>query len=378
MKCLHDFNERFERYNMKKSGNPILRVGIAGQGRSGYKIHAMWLKQAVRQYRIAAVADQLPERRRDAQREFGARAYADYATMIRKGGFDLFVNALPTPLHAQASIEALKAGFDVVCEKPFAGAVKDVDRMAAAARRANRLLAPFQNNRLQPFFDKIQEVIQSGVLGEIVHIRSIWGGFSRRWDWQTLRRNLGGILFNTGPHALDQALTLIGWDKTPRVFCRMTCRHELGGDADDFCSLTLHGKNMPTVDILLTSCLAYAPRHVYTIGGTRGTLIANADEVLWKYYDAAKAPRQKFWKKWSVKREYPRENLPWIEKQWSLAENKKTFFTGYTLRSYQIGTRRFYDNIYDVLVKGAGLIITVPQVRKQIAVIEACRRQAWD
>jgi len=362
---------------MTKSGKPILRVGIAGQGRSGYNIHALWLKQAVRQYRIAAVADQLPERRRDAERDFGARAYADYSTMIRKGGFDLFVNALPTPLHALATIEALKAGFNVVSEKPFAGTVKDVDRMAIAAQRSHRLLAPFQNNRLQPFFDKIQEVIQSGVLGELVHIRSVWGGFGRRWDWQTLRRNLGGILFNAGPHALDQALALIGWDKTPRVFCRMTCHHELGGDADDFCSLTLHGKGMPTVDILLTSCLAYASRHLYTVGGTRGTLLANADEVIWKYYDAAKAPRQKFWKKWSVKREYPHENLPWVEKRWNLATAKKTFFTGYTLRSYQSGTQRFYDNIYAVLVNGANLLITVPQVRKQIAVIEACQRQGW-
>lgn len=363
---------------MHKSGKPILRVGIAGQGRSGYNIHALWLKQAGRQYRLVAVADQLPERRRDAEREFGAHAYADYSTMIRKGGFDLFVNALPTPLHAPATIEALKAGLHVVSEKPLAGTVKDVDRMAAAARRSNRLLAPFQNARLQPFFDKVQEIIQSGVLGELVHIRSIWGGFGRRWDWQTLQRNLGGILFNTGPHALDQALTLIGWDKTPQVFCRMTCHHELGGDADDFCSLTLHGKGVPTVDILLTSCLAYAPRHVYTISGTRGTLVANHDEVLWKYFDAAQAPRQKFWKKWSVNREYPHENLPWVEKQWNLARAKKTFFTGYTLRSYQSGTQRFYDNIYDVLVNGANLLITVPQVRKQIAVIEACRRQNGD
>ena len=94
---------------MTKSEKPILRVGIAGQGRSGYKIHALWLKQAGRQYQIAAVADQLPERRRDAEREFSARVYADYSTMIRKGGFDLFVNALPTPLHAQiAMIEACR------------------------------------------------------------------------------------------------------------------------------------------------------------------------------------------------------------------------------------------------------------------------------
>lgn len=360
---------------MTKPEKRVLRVGIAGQGRSGYNIHALWLSQDRRQYRITAVADQLPERRRDAEREFNARAYADYKMLIHKGGFDLFVNALPTPLHAKATIEALRAGFHVVSEKPLAGAVRDVDRMAEAAHRADRLLAPFQNNRLQPFFDKVQEIIQSGVLGELVHVRSVWGGFNRRWDWQTLRRNLGGTLFNTGPHAVDQALALIGWGKKPLVFCRMACRHELGGNADDFCSLTLHGKNMPTVDILLTSYLAYPPGYVYTICGTRGTLAANATLIQWKYYDVRRAPRQKFWEKWSVNREYPREELPWIEKKWTLDKHATGLAAGYTLPSFQCGTKRFYDNIYAVLVNGANLLITVPQVRRQIEIIEACRRQ---
>ncbi len=360
---------------MSESTKRIWRVGIAGQGRSGYHIHAFWLKQASGQYRIAAVADQLPERRRDAEREFGARACADYGALIRRGGLDIFVNALPTPLHARAAIQALEAGLHVVSEKPFAATVRDADRMAAAARRAKRVLAPFQNNRLQPFFDVVQDVVRSGVLGDLVHIRSVWGGFRRRWDWQTLRCNLGGSLFNTGPHAIDQALALIGWDRTPKVFCRMDCHHELGGDADDFCSLTLYGKGLPTADILLTSCQAYPAAHLYTIGGTRGSLVADATCVQWKTYDAAKAPRPKFWTRWSVDRAYPSETLPWVEQRWELDRASRSRVRGYTLPSFPSGTQRFYDNLYDVLAGRAELLITLPQVRKQIAVIEACRRQ---
>lgn len=50
-----------------------IRVGIAGQGRSGYNIHANWLKKAGEQYQITAVADQLQGRRDDAEKEFGAK-----------------------------------------------------------------------------------------------------------------------------------------------------------------------------------------------------------------------------------------------------------------------------------------------------------------
>ena len=47
----------------------------------------------------------------------------------------------------------------------------------------------------------MQEVIASGVLGEIVHIRSSWSGFQRRWDWQTRQDLWGGSLLNTGEAA---------------------------------------------------------------------------------------------------------------------------------------------------------------------------------
>ena len=70
----------FERQSM--SNEDIIRVAIGGQGRSGYNIHAKWLVQDPARYRIVAVADQLPERRRDARREFGARAYDDWSRMI--------------------------------------------------------------------------------------------------------------------------------------------------------------------------------------------------------------------------------------------------------------------------------------------------------
>ncbi len=359
----------------KRNVQSVIRVAIGGQGRSGYGIHADWLKKAPDQYRIVAVADQMADRRRDAEQEFGARTFSDWRPMIKAGGFDLFVNALPTPLHTAATIAAFEAGHDVVCEKPLARSVAAFDRMTAAARKARRILAPFQNNRLQPFFLKIMEVVQSGKLGEILHVRSHWGDFRRRWDWQTLQRNCGGVLFNTGPHAIDHALCFFDPDDDPEVFCRMRFRHKLGGDAEDLCDVTLNASRGPIVEIHLTSYQAYPPSDMYTIAGTLGSLAGNAHALRWKYYDPRKAPRQKMWR-WSVNRQYPAETLPWVEEQWSVDEGISTGAkSGYTLPSFQAGVALFYQNIRSAMLHKTPLLITPAQVRRQIAVIEECHRQ---
>ncbi len=148
---------------MSRINGKIIRVGIAGQGRSGYAIHAEWLRKAGETYLITAVADQLKERRDEAEKEFGARTYADWRKLVKAGGFDLFINALPSPLHLQATIEALEAGYHVVCEKPMAGTVIDFDLMVATAEKTGKMLAPFQNNRFQPFFQKILEIVRQAI-----------------------------------------------------------------------------------------------------------------------------------------------------------------------------------------------------------------------
>ena len=352
-----------------------ITIAIAGQGRSGYKIHADWLKSDTDRFRIVAVADALPERREDARREFGARVYADYPDMLAAGGFDLFVNALPTPLHVPGTLQALASGAHVLCEKPMASTLAEFDTMVAAAERAGRILAPFQNNRHQPFFQEMQQIVASGVLGRILYIRSNWAGFGRRWDWQTYQCNLGGCLYNTGPHAIDQALCFFPETVTPAVFCRMGCFNELGGDANDFCALTLYAPDCPHVEIHLSHYLAYPQGDMYTVNGTLGGLTGNDAQLHWKYYDADQAPTQEIWKPWSQDRQYPGEELPWEEREWSLDKALAGKAVGYTLRSYRSGVQWIYDGLYDAITQGAPLAATLPQVRRQIAVLEEAHRQ---
>ncbi|MBN1555411.1 MAG: Gfo/Idh/MocA family oxidoreductase [Phycisphaerae bacterium] len=348
----------------------ILTVGILGQGRSGYDIHARWLRQAPKQYKITAVSDELPERRADAARELGARTYKDYRELLRKEkDLDLIVNALPSTGHPAGTIEALNLGHNVVCEKPLATKVADLDRMIAAAKKNRRLLAPFQNSRFAPYFTKTREVIASGVLGEILYIRSNWSGFSRRWDWQTLQKNWGGSLNNTGPHPMDQAVMLFGeGKKMPNVFAKMISGPGSLGDADDLDVIILHGKGSPTIEVVLNSYQAFPQGDLINVSGSLGGLAAGQNGVTWKYYDPKKASRQKLHKKWSVNRQYVSEKIPWTEKFWKLPKQ-------YLEMGFPYMSMLFYNNIHDVLTGKGKLIVTPQQVRTQVAVIEECHRQ---
>ena len=71
---------------------------------------------------------------------------------------------------------------------------------------------------------------------------------------------------------------------------------------------------------------------------------------------------------WSEDLRYCSEELPWKHKTWT---KRKTKVDG-----FQFLSRAFYNNVYDVLVRGGKLVVTPPQVRRQIAVMEQCRRQS--
>jgi predicted dehydrogenase len=343
----------------------ILNVGIAGYGRSGHGIHAHWLRQAQDKFRIVAVSDALPERRKDAADEWKCPVFADYREMLETTKMDLFINALPSFLHPDGTVLGFESGNHVVCEKPLGRTVKQFDRMWTAAKKAKKTFLPFQNSRFYPFFGKMREIIDSGVLGEILHIRSVWSGFGRRWDWQTLQESDGGNLLNTGPHPMDHAIMLFG-QKTPKVFCQMRSIQPFGGDAEDFCAVTLYGPGSPMIEILVSSYVSYPLGEQYNVFGTLGGLSGNPQQLKWKYFDPAKAPKQTLWQPWSLNRGFCTEKLPWEEYTWTLQKD---------LDDFQYNSRAFYNNVHDVLVNGVEQVVRPEEVRRQIAVMEECHRQ---
>lgn len=336
-----------------------IRVGIAGLGRSGWDIHAHLLELADR-YQITAVVDADPARRQEAVDRFDCQAYTEYEQLLADPTVELVVIALPSFIHADSSIAALEANKHVVCEKPMATSLADADRMVEAAQRTGKVLTIFQQRRYGPDFVKVREVINSGVLGRIVQIRTTESRFGRRWDWQTLQKFGGGSLNNTGPHFLDMALQLFGDSYPESVFCQLDRTLSLG-DADDFVKIVVKAKDAPTLDIEVSSCCAY-PSETWNIMGTNGGLSGSTRQLQWKWVDwEAQEPRELDLAP-TPNRSYNRDTLVWQEASWDIENDTSPGHAG------------FYHDLFATIRQGAPLAVTAESVRRVIWLQEECHR----
>lgn len=352
-----------------------IKVGIIGQGRSGRDIHRHLLENspALRErFDVVAVSDAIAER--TAPSNAGAnpscRRYSDYRELLKDGDVELVVNASRSLNHVKISAEAMEKGFDVLCEKPLADTVAEVDHVLAVSRKTGRFFAVYQQARFRPLYRKIFEIIQSGVLGRISEYKVFYTKFGRRWDWQTIQDMNGGELMNTAPHPLDQMVEL--WesfgDSDPEVFCRLQRIHN-AGDAEDNVKLILTGKDHPVFDLEVSSCNHFQP-YVYQVYGEDGSLAATNDTIFWKYYKPELAP-------------CPALSLDTLE-----APGRLPLYCGESLDFFEESCKmptpaggfdswgtEFYLNLYEARQNGAPLAVKLSQVRRQISIIEECRRQ---
>lgn len=355
-----------------------IRTAILGQGRSGRDIHGLYLNTDKR-FQIVAAVDAIKERRQRAADEFGCDVYNHYRSLLQRDDIDLVVNATFSHMHVPVSLEFLKAGYNVLCEKPLASSVKDVDRLIRASRKSGKVFAIFQQSRYAPYFQQVRKVIDSGVLGRIVQVSIAFNGWSRRWDWQTLTSYNGGNLMNTGPHPLDQALVLFGEGK-PQVTCFMDRTDGTFGNAENHVKLLLSGRGHPLIDLEVSSCCAYPPFR-YNVYGTRGGMKTVGNTAEWKYFKWRESGKRELTRAPLAKDDgtpsYPVDEITWHEKSWPADETDTKSKRGYsaaTAASTNM-TECFYKMLYKTLSRGAPLEITPQQVRRQIAVIEECHRQ---
>ena len=170
---------------------------------------------------------------------------------------------------------------------------------------------------------------------------------------------------NTGPHPLDQVLDLLGTDDMPNVFSVLK-RVNTAGDGDDFVKIMLTYPGKPLIEIEISKCDAYSD-YVYRVCGDRGTLRSTTDEARWKYFEEKPMPELvlgAMTEEDGVTPAYCSEQLVWHE------FSKK--FEGDTC---EIGTKNYYENIYNHFVNGEDLFIRIEKVIQQIRIIELVHAQ---
>ena len=163
----------------------VIGLGGAGRGHAHRIDHAEGMA-------LAAGCDPSPEAREAFAGTFGAPACEQVSELLAMDWVDGVTVAAPSQLHARLAIQALEAGKHVLVEKPFALNAAEAERMVAAARSAECVVAPFHNRRFDPDFLLVREALEVGCLGPIRRIHSFVGGPSPMTGWRTRRDRAGG------------------------------------------------------------------------------------------------------------------------------------------------------------------------------------------
>jgi|WetSurMetagenome_2_1015567.scaffolds.fasta_scaffold10567_2 predicted dehydrogenase len=185
--------------------------GILSTGRISEKF-ALDL-QLVPNARLAAVGSRDPDRARGFAQKFNAeKAYGSYEELASDKDIDVIYIGTPHISHCENALLCLEKGKGVLCEKPFAMNEKEVLRMIAKARENNVFLMEAMWTRFIPAIRKVLELIKSGAIGDIVHIKADFG-YRAQCDpeWRLFNKELGGgSLLDIGIYPVFLILLLIG------------------------------------------------------------------------------------------------------------------------------------------------------------------------
>jgi scyllo-inositol 2-dehydrogenase (NADP+) len=336
-----------------------IRYGVVALGRAGWDIHIAELRNRA-DAKIVACADPIPERRAQAEAELGCKTYSTLAKLLKQDDVEVVVIATPSAQHARETKKSLAAVKHVVCEKPMAMSLAETDSVIKAARASGRHLFVHQNYRFWPEPNHLREVVDSGILGRLFHIRHYQSQFVRRNDWQTLAKNGGGTLNNTCPHFIDALIQLIG--SPIKTIVGDLQQIASAGDVEDHVKLFLRGENGVTADLEVSNAQSLpAPLPKWILCGTHGTLTCDGTKSIIRYFDPAHVQPLPPIDAPAADRKFGNDDkLPWQEKTMNVEDRSDK--------------RTFYDNVFEVLREDKPMRVTLDQVRELMRVIAVTRK----
>ncbi len=245
----------------------MIRAGLVGFGMAGRVFHAPLLS-SVEGLELAAVV----ERNSDtaAARYPGIQVYRSLEAMLADASLGLFVLATPNGTHFPLAKELLKAGRNVVVDKPITLTSAEAAKLIGLAREHKALLAPFHSRRWDSDFLTVQKLLHEGLLGRLVAFESRLD----RWRLAPLTERLwkesaeagGGKLLDLGPHLVDQALVLFG---KPEGVSAEVVREKDGPGVDDAFTIRLRYPGLAVTLGANSLSLPAPPR--FHLRGTKGS-----------------------------------------------------------------------------------------------------------
>ncbi len=167
---------------------------------------------ASKRTRLLAVASRSISSAEAYAREWNIpRAHGSYEALLADPEIDVIYNSLPNHLHAEWTIKALRAGKHVLCEKPFALTLAEVDAMSQAAHETGKVLAEAFMYLHHAQTLKIKEIVESGILGKLQLIKGAFTfTLTREGNYRWMEEMGGGSIWDVGCYPISFARMIVG------------------------------------------------------------------------------------------------------------------------------------------------------------------------
>ncbi|HMH15013.1 MAG TPA: oxidoreductase [Edaphobacter sp.] len=243
-------------------------VAVIGFGLAGQVFHAPFVS-AVPGLKLEAIIQRKGDEAAKAYPHTRILRSVDEA--LSDPSIQLIVVGTPNETHYALAKQALLAGKHVVIDKPFAATSTEARELADLAAAGKLILAPFHNRRWDGDFLTIRKLLKESAVGRLVTFESHFDRFRplpREATWKEAGSNANGMLFDLGPHLVDQALVLFGVPEGITASVRKDRDHTAIEDAFD---ITLDYPRLRAhCRATMLACIN-APR--FLLHGTRGSYI---------------------------------------------------------------------------------------------------------
>ncbi|WP_455136828.1 Gfo/Idh/MocA family protein [Thermophilibacter sp.] len=262
----------------------MVRIGVIGCGKIAQVRHIPEY-EANPDARVVALFDANAERARELAAAHGCRACATLEELLAADDVDAVSVCTSNATHAQTAIAALRAGKDVLCEKPMAVTIEECEAMVAAARETGRTLMIDQNQRLARAHVRAKELLDAGRIGRVLTFRTTFGhGGPETWSvdpgtgswFFDPKRAAMGAMADLGVHKTDLVQWLIGQtvvSATAKVTTLDKCDPEGNLVGVDDNALVIYEMSGGAVGTMTASWTYYGPEDNSTVlYGTEGVM----------------------------------------------------------------------------------------------------------
>ena len=249
-----------------------LKFGIIGHGFMGHEHETMLTDFPG--IEVVGICDIDPEQLTDVKE--GIIRYNTPEELLANPDIQVVLIVVNNNQHKKLVMQAAQAGKDIICEKPVAMSVAELDEMTEEVNRCGVKFTVHHQRRLDQDFRTAKEIYDSRTLGKPYLIKTTLYGFNGNMhDWHVYISEGGGMLFDWGVHLIDQMLFMMKGAKVTSVFADL--RNVINFEVDDYFKILLRFDNGVTGEIelgtyFLTDKIGekWFERH-WIMGGNKGT-----------------------------------------------------------------------------------------------------------